>query len=355
MESIWARWSQLSVQQRELPPLVDWKAALGEGPRDPLLSASQAEMARLRHGQQSLAEEIASLRASVEKQLGGLPDLLESLANRQAAQVVSPSVAVAEQRPAPAAAPEQGVPALPAADALMETVEEPVSLEPAIPIARAATQTEPALAPPLEIELPLPVEPTVAELPTGELSTQAIEPLPVALPPVEPEVTAVDQPVSLVEPSLDSVEESPSDLSPEAGLDAEPLSPPADRVTEPAGEGSGESLSLTRDELLELLQAEPRDESGHRAVKTMMPDPKDRINFFRDLVRIDKDQIYHSLALARAYRDADQTKVAVVHYQKYLRSEKDAQAQLELADAYDELGKSNLSVAARKAAEQMMS
>ena len=118
-------------------------------------------------------------------------------------------------------------------------------------------------------------------------------------------------------------------------------------------EESGEALNLTRDELLELLQAEPKDESGHRAVKTALPDPKDRINFYRDLVRIDKDQIYHSLALARAYREADQTKVAVVHYQKYLRSERDAPAYLELADAYDELGKSNLSVSARKAAELM--
>ena len=110
-------------------------------------------------------------------------------------------------------------------------------------------------------------------------------------------------------------------------------------------------MVLTREELTELLLQDARSDSSRKAVEASLAEPKERINFFRDLVKADKKEPYHSLSLARAYREADQTKVAVVHYQKYLRSEKDPQAYLELADAYDELGKANLSASARKAAE----
>lgn len=109
--------------------------------------------------------------------------------------------------------------------------------------------------------------------------------------------------------------------------------------------------AMSREDLVDLLRDDPKDPTAHEAVKVAMPEPKDRISFYRDLVKADRDQPYHSLSLARAYREADQTKVAVVHYQKYLRSEKDGEAYAELADAYDELGKGNLSASARKASE----
>ena len=235
--------------------------------------------------------------------------------------------------------------------------EEPAEASFELPLPPLETEVAPqpeVLAEEPPLDLPLPV--VTAEVP-------AVEVLPAELPPVEvevPEVAAppIDESAPVAEASREAAT-TPEPVAVEASAEIEappvPVAEPVSAEPEQPAEDSGESLNLTRDELLELLQAEPRDESGHRAVKTAIPDPKDRINFYRDLVRIDKDQIYHSLALARAYRDADQTKVAVVHYQKYLRSEKDAPAQLELADAYDELGKANLSVAARKAAEMMMS
>lgn len=243
---------------------------------------------------------------------------------------------------------EPPLPELPLPDVQPEgpSSEQPPAASPVSPES-APVEVEPAGAPP-SVEV-LPVEQAPVEVGATEPAEEPVEldlPLPVA--PAGQESPAVLA-ASIEEPAEASVAELAEEPVPEP----EPIS--AASVEEPEAEDSGESLNLTRDELLELLQAEPRDESSHRAVKVAMPDPKDRINFYRDLVRIDKDQIYHSLALARAYREADQTKVAVVHYQKYLRSEKDAPAQLELADAYDELGKSNLSVAARKAAELMMS
>ena len=110
-------------------------------------------------------------------------------------------------------------------------------------------------------------------------------------------------------------------------------------------------MVLNTEELEEMLKASPKDPEAHASVRASLADHKDRIAFYRDLVKAEKEQPYHSLSLARAYREADQTKVAVVHYQKYLRSEKDGAAYLELAGVYDELGKTNLSASARKAAE----
>jgi hypothetical protein len=363
MDPLWARWNELSGQQRDMPEVADWRASVPEAQADPLLSPGQLEMARLQKNQQALAGAVESLRVSVEQQLAALPQLLDSvLASRPV--VVQAAPQTVPQSPPPASAapePEPAAQSAPAEGALTIELPLPEELPPAEPTTPppTATATEGPLGqpeePPLGLELPLPELPLpepvasveeaapVPELPLPEAAsagsqTVASAPEPVASgpePEPEPEVASAPEPV-VAEPEPEPVV---AELEPEVAESAE---------------DSGESLNLTRDELLELLQAEPRDESGHRAVKTSMPDPKDRINFFRDLVRLDKDQIYHSLALARAYREADQTKVAVVHYQKYLRSEKDPVAQLELADAYDELGKTNLSVAARKAAEQMM-
>ena len=131
----------------------------------------------------------------------------------------------------------------------------------------------------------------------------------------------------------------------------EPAAPSVEESDEPEPQELGQDMALTKEELTEMLLADPRSEDSREAVMVSLRDPKDRVNFFRDMVKADKSEPYHSLSLARAYRDADQTKVAVVHYQKFLRAEKDAQAYLELADAYDELGKANLSASARKAAE----
>lgn len=102
---------------------------------------------------------------------------------------------------------------------------------------------------------------------------------------------------------------------------------------------------------MEILLAEPDSSESHEAVEQTLKEPKARISFFRELVKADKTEPRHSLSLARAYRFADQTKFAVVHYQKYVRAQKDPEAYLELAAAYDKLGKTELSASARRSAE----
>ena len=387
MEPLYSKWTELSGRQAEIPSIADWRSGVIEKPSDPLLSSTQVELARLQESQQAMglrmAAQMAALQASVHEQLSALPALLESaLASR-------PVVVQTVSAPPPPSAPTVIIPTPLTAPLL--TVEVPVvEPTPAEQPTAPPVAEQPGVAEPQPVEFPLPelalpqtetvatvpevhVEPALEaglELPLPEIETQAA-PTPevqesasfeLPLPQLEPEVAPA--PADEAGPVAEAPSEVVVTLEPpavvEVSIETEeappvPVAEPVAAEPELPVEDSGESLNLTRDELLELLQAEPRDESGHRAVKTAIPDPKDRINFYRDLIRIDKDQIYHSLALARAYREADQTKVAVVHYQKYLRSEKDAPAQLELADAYDELGKANLSVAARKAAEMMMS
>ena len=366
------------------------------------------EMASFRS---SVEQQLTALPGLLENLLASRPVVVQAAppAPAEVPQVVVPVTQVAppsfSEIPSPidiplpvtAAAPAQSAPAgeegaapeqVSASDEAVAAVSQAADLEPAptevvTPAADMSEPTLPEAAPegaapepipvadgdvgvaeaPL-IDLPMP-EPTVAPTQTtpaptvdgpaeeaGLAEVAAADPVSdidalLNLPPVAPAVTAEAAPPEV------PVEEPPVETPPEEAAPAvvEPVSAPP--TVEEVPEDSGETLNLTRDELLELLQAEPRDESGHRAVRTSIPDGKDRINFYRDLVRLDATQIYHSLSLARAYREADQTKVAVVHYQKYLRSEKDGPAYLELADAYDELGKSNLSVSARKAAELM--
>lgn len=297
------RWSAVAEERCRLPAVSNWSRM--NSPEQPIPSPSQIELLELRQKQEALTAEVASLRTSLEEKLSALPQLFERLL---------------ESRPEAAQTPTHG------------SSVAPVPESPPLP----AKESRP-------LDLPLPE-------PGAEAAGSAEEPLPVLIPLPGESLEAKLEPDPIVP---DLAAGTLSALEPEPMTISDPVVPLAEPVqtgSEPE-EDSGEGLNLTKDELLELLQAEPKDESGHRAVKTAFPDAKDRINFYRDLVRIDPDQPGHSLALARAYKDADQTKVAVVHYQKYLRSEKDRAVYHELADAYDELGKSNLSVSARKAAE----
>lgn len=287
------RWSELAAERRELPAVSTWMAT--RGPEESFPSSSQLELFELRQKQDSLTAEVAALRTSLEEKVSALPGLLEKLLESRPVAAAPTAVPAEPPSAGSVAASEVAQPAKGPVAQSAPTVAKPS--QESSPVASAPVEEEP-----LSVAIPLPTE--------GSQGT-AVEP--VVLEPAAPDPEAFD-------PAL-------------------------------AEEDSGEGLNLTKDELLELLQAEPKDVSGHRAVKSAFPDAKDRINFYRDLVRLDPDQPSHSLALARAYKDADQTKVAVVHYQKYLRSEKDRQVYLELADAYDELGKTNLSVSARKAAE----
>ncbi len=434
LEGHWSRWNERAAQQSELPEVAQWRqtVAATDPPAEPLLSSAQLEILRLRQQQQQMADEVASLKATLDERLGGLPGMLEKLLEArpvvvQAAPLSPPPVPVAspvsvpdldgEEEPliesVPIIKPLAAAPVVVQAPAVEDEplpidlplpepvpTPEPVALVEEEPI-RSEVTASVVEEEPLPIDLPLPepepvsavVEPptegqaevastealeeaelpaldipmpeveaeTVLEAPAESVVEPVVELAEVVIEPVA-EVGAVEAPESAVETlppseeagSLEQAAEvvaSPDPAPVEAVEEAPAAEVPIAEVEAETDEDSGESLNLTRDELLELLQAEPNDASGHRAVKTAFPDTKDRINFYRDLVRLDAGQIYHSLSLARAYREADQTKVAVVHFQKFLRSEKDAAAYLELADAYDELGKANLSVSARKAAE----
>ncbi len=307
------RWSTVAEERRQLPAVSNWTSM--NPPEQPIPSPAQVELLELRQKQETLTAEVASLRVSLEEKLSALPQLFERLLESRPV-IVAPLAAQSSAAGSDVSDPRPG--------------EEIALADPSVP--------EPPPLPDLRLPESVAEEallPSLAE-PTGDF-TEAL--VPVELEPVSIIPDLVVGTLSALEPApvASLVQAKPIEAEPEEELEEE--------------EGSGEGLNLTKDELLELLQAEPKDESGHRAVKTAFPDAKDRINFYRDLVRLDPDQPGHSLSLARAYKDADQTKVAVVHYQKYLRSEKDRGVYHELADAYDELGKSNLSVSARKAAE----
>lgn len=391
LEALWMRWNERAGEQSELPEVVQWRqqvTAAAEPPAEPLLSSAQLEILRLRQQQQAMAEEVASLKASLDQRLDSLPGLLEKLLEARPMVVAAAPVPVAGfSPPTPTAAPlfvesdededEPLIESIPVIKPISAPTVEETSAE--VTESEAATTehaveeeplpidlplpeplSEPAALPELDFAIPLPVAEEASASPEAEAPVETSvaeavgEEAPLEETPVEdvPVVEAETLPPALPTEAAREATTPEAESVPEATAEAPAETPAAPAEPEDLPEEeSGESLNLTRDELLELLQAEPRDVPGHRSVKTAFPDAKDRINFYRDLVRLDASQVYHSLSLARAYREADQTKVAVVHYQKFLRSEKDAPAYLELADAYDELGKTNLSVSARKAAE----
>ncbi len=303
LEELWQRWALVSEESRRLPVVSEWTNKVG--PDQTIPSPGQLELLELRQKHEALTDEVASLRSSLEAKLEALPALLQ----KALAQGVAAAVATSTSP--------------------VSTVPKPIERAEPVPVVKPAASVP--IVDPVSV-LPIRQEETVASKLLAQSGTETTLPVSSVLP----------------------TDRSPSSASGSAppgstrSVSAEVL---VAKSSDNRSEESSEVLNLTKDELLELLQAEPKDESGHRAVKTAFPDPKDRINFYRDLVRIDAEQPVHSLSLARAYKDAVQTKVAVVHYQKYLRSEKDRDVYLELAESYDELGKSNLGVSARKAAE----
>lgn len=357
MTSLWQSWSEQTEQQRLLPELAPWREQLATAPSEPLLASGQLELAKLQQKQlelqkqqQAAASEIASLRKSVEDKLDALPALLETLL---------------EARPGVVQAPPAPTPVAASLEWLTPTASSS-DKEPMLPVevfVPPQTLPTPSTDLPLLVDLPLPGQSESHSVPESDLGQPLVAAVPeLGTPPSSMAFDPVTQPQTRLSPPEEresavelaaSEEQVKTPTEPSSLISGmEPLSQPDTLLEKEEAEESGESLNLTKDELLELLQAEPRDESGHRAVKLTLSDVKERINFYRDLVRLDAQQPHHSLSLARAYREAEQTKVAVVHYQKYLRSEKsDAAAYLELAEAYDELGKSNLSISARKAAE----
>ncbi len=333
LQELWERWGQVSEEQGEMAQVRAWQPALRSETTGDVLSPLQLEFARMQQQQAELAQALTELKtqvlaqspldseplkdefAEVQKRIDGLnipsleqireisqeglKPLTEALEN--ATQVFQESRVAASA--AYVAEPERAE--LPETSKTSDTAEE------------ASETPEPSGAPE---EAPEP--PSLVQESEGALIDV----------PREEAAVEVDRPVAS-SPSMP--EEQNQELSVEVDQTAAPR---------PAGQPTSE-------ELQERLLQEPRDPDCHQAVRACLPEAKDRINFYRDLVKVDRDQPYHSLALARAYRDGDQTKVAVVHYQKYLRSEKDPDAYLELAEAYDELGKANLSSSARKAAQ----
>lgn len=347
----WEEWKEKSGEQGELSALL-LPLEADQPETATLYSRSQREMAGLRSRQEKLEAKVGELQSTLIREFESLPGLLEQLVEKTLEKTLERSVGMtveavknqlptmmvaappAQLQPEAAAAVPPGVDTTPSAEAAQETdLNIPLPTEAAAIVEVSPTSGSSIEEVPLGLDIPLPEgdsplvqadvetppETSVDEAANGESSLQTEE------------VAAVTHLGTTTEAVLPSKPEQP--------------------LLESVKEGDSESLVYTLEELTEMVMAEPRGEETRRAVETTLTEPKEQINFFRDLVKTDKDQPYHSLSLARAYRAAEQTKVAVVHYQKYLRTEKDAQAYLELADAYDELGKANLSASARKAAE----
>lgn len=359
----WDEWKSFSGEQGDLSEYLVAPTADSPADAGTIYSESQRQIAGLRSNQERLESKLEALQSTVAEQLESLPGVLEQLMSKtleKAAQVTAEAVAaqlpaaVASQQPAvssPSQAPqEQPAPVPQSPEPVAEVVAVPETAEIEIPTPTPEplpTALQPDSDPDsletdasLSLDIPLPTEATPEPTPEAEPATVVNE-----QPVAEPE------PVAVAEPTYEPAPEPQEEAAPVA-----PAPPP--RAPEPLIEAVFEEpaaesvpMNLSLDELTQLVTSDPRSEATQRAVEANLTEAKERINFFRELVKVEKDEPHHSLSLARAYRAADQTKVAVVHYQKYLRTEKDAQAYLELADAYDELGKSNLSASARKAAE----
>jgi hypothetical protein len=370
-----ARWASLSGAQAELPVLSRLNQQNADDKLDSLLSQPQIELAKIKAEQTALSEQVAELKRTLESVAQG--SLQPVSATPEVVVERTPEVAV-EPTPEPVTIPipEDAVePPTTVAIPMPEEAVEPTpegAVEPtpeAVDIPMPEVVVEPT---PEAVEIPMPevvIEPTpeVAVEPAPEVAVEpapevVVEPTPeVAVEPT-PEVAVEPTPEVVVEPTPEvAVEPTPEvvvEPTPEVAVEPTPevvVEPTPEVVVEPtpevAEEDSGEELALTKEELTEMLLADPRSEESREAVMVSMPEPKERVNFFREMVKADKSEPYHSLSLARSYRDAGQTKVAVVHFQKYLRAEKEPAAYLELASAYDELGKENLGASARRAAE----
>ncbi len=411
-ESLLTKWEQLAGEQRVLPEVLSWRPVEQGVSQDPLMTPARLEVLGLQQRQEALSQELSAMKSSMEAQFAALPSLLEKVLDSRPVSVstsqLPPASPVAPLVSGPTEqAPTRSVvehPAVPVKDAQAEAVPVSVPAQPIEPVPATVASLSAVVDPVVVQTAPVPGSSETAPPPTDTAAkhvvAQEVTELELPLPSAEPTVPAVVEP-ALVEAAAEDVmpavdvttaqptaaiveptESAPLKVSAEPDAEVVAILVPATAEdegqdlsqtpkthpeveaaaaiaeaepseTDELEEGSDleEALSLTRDELMELLQAEPKDESAHRSVRSTIEDPKERINFYRDLVRNDKEEAYHSLSLARAYREADQTKVAVVHYQKFLRAEKDSMAYEELADAYDELGKTNLSESMRKAAE----
>lgn len=383
IEACRTRWENLAQAQAALPSVVQWKAQAA--PTAQVFSAAQLELLEIKEQQKAMEAELSSLNQSVHEQLAALPAMIGDLVAKSlssfALQPVPHALASKTHGLTPAVMGPSGLSSSLAAEPPVIMADERVS---ALPVESptfgpdelsSALMTEPLVAELDGVLSNMEAEPPIAD--TGEslssllvgMPGAAMSDAPIAAGRIEdqpyvddrassPSETIEAQVVSSIDDQvLDPMVASPGDLSsqPVASTPAESPLLSEDASLVGRGEKTGlDSIVLGHDELLKLLQDDPRGSASHRAVQASLTNPKDRISFYRELVGVDKDEAYHSLSLGRAYREAQQTKVAVVHYQKYLRSEKDAAAYLELAEAYDELGKANLSISARKTAELLL-
>lgn len=126
--------------------------------------------------------------------------------------------------------------------------------------------------------------------------------------------------------------------------DAAPLAPPVSLEHGPISEWLNLRLRL---------QADPRSEDHHSAVRRAISLREERIDFYQELADMNDNEPYHRLSLARAYRAAGQGKEAIPHYQRYLRIVMDAQVFEELADVYNSTGEIYLASSARQIAQSI--
>lgn len=199
-------------------------------------------------------------------------------------------------------------------------------------------------APAAEPEKPKPAEATKPE-PKAKAEPEAA---PKPEPPAEPESTPEPEPEPKAEasPTPEPEPEPEAQAEPEPTPEPEPEPAPAP-APEPAPAASADSLS--EDDLLAALAADPESEESYRvAVSHFGDDGKSMIKFFRDLVSKNKDEPTHIRNLARAYVSTDQSTLAVIQFQKYLKKVPTAEGYEELAQTYESLGKEDLARLMRK-------
>lgn len=129
---------------------------------------------------------------------------------------------------------------------------------------------------------------------------------------------------------------------------------------EPPGLASSSMLEPVEDGLqsewrsLRLkLQSDPRSQEHHAAVRRAISLRQERIDFYEELADAYESEPYHRLSLARAFRDAGQSKAAIPHYQRYLRAVMDAEVFEELAEVYSSQGETYLASSARQIAQSI--
>ncbi|MBI3929058.1 MAG: hypothetical protein HY319_26175, partial [Armatimonadetes bacterium] len=258
-------------------------------------------------------------------------------------------------RPEPVAAsvPEVSVPPVaPRPEPVAASVPE-VSVPPVAPRPEPVAASVPEVSAPPVAPRP---EPVAASVPEVSVPPVARRPEPVAaasVPEVPPRrVPPKPEPVAAVAASMPQpVSAPPVPPRPEVPAAAAPKAQP---VAPASAADASQYAGMSVAQLRELTIKEPANEAVRHAVNEHLKEDRAQlIRFYRDLVSEQPNEPEHVLNLARAYVEKGSDTLAVIQYQKFIKTTPTVGACEELAATYERMGKDDLAKIIRKKAERI--